>query len=52
MKTLEEKKTDVITDLFNTCISDGNFLWEVLASYVDTFPEDKVVQLHKEFAEV
>ena len=51
MKTLEEKKKDLITDLFDTCISDGNFLWEVLASYIDTYPEDKVVQLHKDLAE-
>lgn len=48
---IEQMKADLIADLFGNCTSDGNFLWEVLAEYVDTYSEEKVVQLHKELYE-
>ena len=48
--SIEQMKAVLIADLYGNCAS-GNFLWEVLSSYVDTYPEEKVVQLHKELYE-
>lgn len=47
---IEQMKAVLIADLYGNCAS-VSFLWEVLASYVDTYSEEKIVQLHKELYE-
>ena len=48
MTNIQTLKQDLIDDAFETCLNDSGYLVSILKSYFNTYPDERIKELHKD----
>lgn len=48
MSDIQALKQDLIDDAFDTCLNDSGYLASILKSYFDTYPDERIKEMHKD----
>lgn len=48
MSDIQTLKQDLIDDAYDACLNDSGYLASILKSYFDTYPDERIKEMHKD----